>query len=72
MGEAGAGVIRLRDRAAVTLLWEDSWTAPLSSERDVHVTTAFEIIRNTNALNAAGRVRMEPLLGVNVVTLYRD
>ena len=43
-----------------------------SNERDVYVTTAFEIIRNTNVLNTTGRVRVEPLLRVNVVTLYGD
>jgi len=40
-----------------------------ADERDVDVTTAFEIFRNTNVLDAAGRVRVEPLLRVNVVAL---
>ena len=40
-----------------------------ADERDVDVTTAFEIFWNTNVLDAAGRVRVEPLLRVNAVAL---
>src|SRR5262249_50881927 len=43
-----------------------------ADERDVDVTTAFEIFRNTNVLDAASRVRPKPLLRVNAVALYRN
>src|SRR5262249_1318183 len=49
--------------------YENLFRIECAHERNVDVTTAFEIFRNTNVLNTAGRVSVEPLLRVNAVAL---
>ena len=43
-----------------------------ADERHIDVTATFEIFRNTNVLDAASRVRSEPLLRIDAVALDRD
>ena len=43
-----------------------------ANQRDVNVAAALEAVRHADALNAAGRVGLEPLERVNLVALDRD